>query len=143
MALARTNDLASTLKTISNVLDRVEDFHLEPEEFAYLKLCCLYSPDQSSDDLRIVTEPVVDCVLAAFNRFYQKSHSDKDRLAKLLLLLSPIRSIQADLVEELFFPGMVETVKIDSVIPYVLAMGDGATHEENEESTDAALGKYS
>ena len=42
--LSRANDLATTLKKISIVLDRVDDFHLEPEEFAYLKLCCLFSP---------------------------------------------------------------------------------------------------
>ena len=65
---------------------------------------------------------MVDCVLTAFHRFYQK---DGGGLAKLLLLLSSVKNIPADLLEELFFPGMVGSVKIDSVIPYILTMGEG------------------
>ena len=72
---------------------------------------------------------MADSVLASFERFYQNKQDDPARLAKLLLLLSPITSLQADLLEELFFPGMVDNVKIDSVIPYVLAMGDGLDQE--------------
>ena len=68
---------------------------------------------------------MVDCVLTAFQRFYQKNQKDGGRLAKLLLLLSPVKNIAADLLEELFFPGMVGSVKIDSVIPYILTMGEG------------------
>ena len=68
---------------------------------------------------------MVDCVLAAFQRFYQKNQKDGGRLAKLLLLLSSVKNISADLLEELFFPGMVGSVKIDSVIPYILTMGEG------------------
>ena len=142
ITLAKTNELATTLKSISLVLKRIEEFHLEPEEFAYLKLCCLFSPgeihyerkiglsdiffpDESTEDRRRVTEPVVDCVLAAFERFYQKNQKDVGRLGKLLLLLSQVKNIKADLLEELFFPGMVGSVKIDSVIPYILTMGEG------------------
>ena len=65
---------------------------------------------------------MVDCVMTAFHRFYQK---DGGRLGKLLLLLSSVKNIPADLLEELFFPGMVGSVKIDNVIPYVLTMGEG------------------
>ena len=68
---------------------------------------------------------MVDCVLAAFQRFYQKNQKDGGRLGKLLLLLSSVKNIPADLLEELFFPGMVGSVKIHSVIPYILTMGEG------------------
>ena len=85
----------------------------------------IFFPDESSEDLRRVTEPVADCVLASFEKFYQKKQKDGGRLAKLLLLLSPVKNIPADLLEELFFPGMVGSVKIDSVIPYILTMGEG------------------
>jgi hypothetical protein len=39
-------DLTTTLKSITLVLNRIEEYHLEPEEFAYLKLCCLFSPGE-------------------------------------------------------------------------------------------------
>jgi hypothetical protein len=44
--LARTKDLATTLKSICKVLNRIEEFNLEPVEFAYLKLCCLFNPGE-------------------------------------------------------------------------------------------------
>ena len=85
----------------------------------------IFFPEESTEDLRRVTEPVDECVLAAFEKFYKKKQRDEGRLAKLLLLLSPVKNIAADLLEELFFPGMVGSVKIDSVIPYILTMGEG------------------
>ena len=43
-ALARTKQLAATLTRIREVLNRFDELQLEPEEFAYLKLCCLFGP---------------------------------------------------------------------------------------------------
>ena len=45
--LVRTKDQATTLKSISTVLNRIEELNLEPEEFAYLRLCCLFSPGET------------------------------------------------------------------------------------------------
>ena len=45
--LARTRELAATLNIITKVVNRIEEYHLEPEEFAYLKLCCLFSPGET------------------------------------------------------------------------------------------------
>ena len=47
---------------------------------------------------------------------------DKTRFSKLLLRLSPLRSLQPDVLEELFFAGLIGNVQIDSVIPYILKM---------------------
>ena len=79
---------------------------------------------------------MVDCVLDALQRFYQKNQRDGERLAKLLLLLSSVKNISADLLEELFFPGMVGSVKIDSVIPcsnYGGGVGQGGREGGQEE----------
>jgi hypothetical protein len=75
-----------------------------------------------------VTEPVSDCVLSSFRTYYErnKGHSE-GRFAKLLLRTVPLRSFPSDLLEELFFSGLIGNVKIESVIPYILNMeaGDG------------------
>ena len=44
------------------------------------------------------------------------------RFSDLLLRLSPLRSLQPDVLEELFFPGLIGKVNIDSVVPYILKM---------------------
>ncbi len=45
-----------------------------------------------------------------------------DRFENLLLRLAPLRSLQPDVLEELFFAGLIGNVQIDSVVPYILKM---------------------
>ena len=49
-------------------------------------------------------------------------NADSDRFENLLLLLGPLRSLQPDVLEELFFAGLIGNVQIDSVVPYILKM---------------------
>ena len=44
------------------------------------------------------------------------------RFENLLLRLAPLRSLQPDVLEELFFAGLIGNVQIDSVVPYILKM---------------------
>ena len=48
--------------------------------------------------------------------------SDDSRFSDLLLRLAPLRSLQPDVLEELFFAGLIGNVQIDSVVPYILKM---------------------
>ena len=50
---------------------------------------------------------------------------DRDRFPRLLLRLPPLRALQPQVMEELFFAGLIGNVQIDSVIPYILRMGAG------------------
>jgi hypothetical protein len=50
---------------------------------------------------------------------------DRDRFPRLLLRLPPLRALQPQVMEELFFAGLIGNVQIDSVIPYILRMGTG------------------
>ena len=49
-------------------------------------------------------------------------HVDHCRFSNLLLILAPLRSLQPDVLEELFFAGLIGNVQIDSVVPYILKM---------------------
>ncbi len=51
-----------------------------------------------------------------------KVEEGETRFSRLLLSLSPLRSIQPDVLEELFFAGLIGNVQIDSVVPYILKM---------------------
>ncbi|CAG2057681.1 unnamed protein product [Timema podura] len=50
---------------------------------------------------------------------------DRDRFPRLLLRLPLLRALQAHVMEELFFAGLIGNVQIDSVIPYILRMDEG------------------
>ena len=50
------------------------------------------------------------------------TNAGENRFTNLLLRLSPLRSLQPDVLEELFFAGLIGNVQIDSVVPYILKM---------------------
>ena len=54
--------------------------------------------------------------------YVKQTWNNDDRFPRLLLRLSPIRSLQSDLVEELFFGALIGQVHIDSIIPFILTM---------------------
>jgi len=66
LSLSRTRQLVNSLTTIKEVVNRVTELALEPEEFAYLKLTVLFGPDQPSESLQELAESVNDCVLTSF-----------------------------------------------------------------------------
>merc|ERR1712117_181811 len=52
----------------------------------------------------------------------KKHPGDRNRFPRLLLLLSPLRSLHPETLEDLFFSGLIGNIQIDSVIPYILKM---------------------
>lgn len=44
-------------------------------------------------------------------------------ISRLLLRLPPLRALEPQILEELFFAGLIGQVQIDNVIPYILRMG--------------------
>ena len=68
-------------------------------------------------------EMLRDKVVKELRNYSRTSQEDSDtRFSRLLLILSPLRSIQPDVLEELFFAGLIGNVQIDSVVPYILKM---------------------
>jgi hypothetical protein len=43
-------------------------------------------------------------------------------MGKLLLKLAGAKAFKAESLEEIFFSGMIDNVRIDSVIPFILKM---------------------
>ena len=66
-----------------------------------------------------------------------KEHCNKkseNRFTNLLLRLSPLRSLQPDVLEELFFAGLIGNVQIDSVVPYILKMENSEYQASQKEA---------
>jgi len=118
LPLQRAGQLTKHLSRVRQLAASLEGYSISPQEFAYLRLLALFGPDQSCAALRRVVEPLSDRVLSSFRNHCQ----DKNRFPRLLLCLAPLRSLQPDLLEELFFSGLIGSVQIDSVIPYILNM---------------------
>jgi len=131
LPLQRAGQLTKHLARVRQLAASLEGYSITPQEFAYLRLLALFGPDQSCAALRRVVEPLSDRVLSSFRNHCR----DKNRFPRLLLCLAPLRSLQPDLLEELFFSGLIGSVQIDSVIPYILNMqlAEYGGMEEQEE----------
>ncbi|KAK3103035.1 hypothetical protein FSP39_015933 [Pinctada imbricata] len=109
---------------LQNYIQTIEQLHVDGEELAYMKALVLFSPDNPS----LTNSGQIQRIQDQLHReFYQhlthKSHTDSsDRLAKLLLRLPPLHGLSPNVMEELFFAGLIGNVQIDSIIPYILRM---------------------
>merc|ERR1712141_957241 len=91
-----------------------------------LKIIALFSTDQVG-----ITSPrqvVKICDKAVLELKEYCESKGENRFTNLLLRLSPLRSLQPDVLEELFFAGLIGNVQIDSVVPYILKMESSEYH---------------
>jgi len=134
-SLSRTRQLVNSLTNIKNIVHRVSVLSMDQQEFAYLRLTILFGPDQTSSEQGLL-ESLSDSVLSSFRDYCQRKNDfSEGRFSKILLRTIPLRSFPADLLEELFFSGLIGEVKIDSVIPYILSMGIGENKQQQAQES--------
>ncbi|XP_065937976.1 orphan steroid hormone receptor 2 isoform X2 [Magallana gigas] len=108
---------------LQNYIQSLEALQIDSEEFAYLKALVLFSPDTPSLPNAPQIERVQDRAQRELANHVRQTHpSNPDRLAKLLLRLPALHSLSPSVMEELFFAGLIGSVQIDSIIPYILRM---------------------
>ena len=74
-------------------------------------------------------ERISDQAVAELSSYCKSSKPEEDsRFSKLLIRLSSLRSIQPDVLEEIFFSGLIGNEQIETVIPFALTM-DRAYHK--------------
>lgn len=52
-----------------------------------------------------------------------------NRLAKILLKINALRSLDPMLIEELFFTNLIGSIQIENVIPHILELSDNCSNE--------------
>lgn len=121
--LARDNqpinvkEVTASICKIHEYVQALSKLHIDDKEFAYLRAIALFGADHHS------VERLQDKVVAELGDYTSSIHpGDKNRFPRLLLLLSPLRSLHSDTLEDLFFSGLIGNIQIDSVIPYILKM---------------------
>ncbi|KAF2361071.1 Zinc finger nuclear hormone receptor-type [Trinorchestia longiramus] len=118
--IARLQELVNTLTSMS----------LDEHEYAYLKALVLFSVDHVSPGSLSPSERLAvlrgqrkaSCELRQHVVGSSSQPEAVDRLAQLLLALLTVRKLQPQIMEELFFAGLIGNVQIDSVIPYIMKM---------------------
>jgi len=123
VAVTRVRQVTTTLTKVKEYIHALQKLQLDDTEYALLKSIAIFGSDQlsaSADYLNLVCDKAV-----AQLSDYCKSTSaptDPNRFSKLLLRLSPLRSLQCDVIEEVFFTGLIGNIQIDTIIPHILKM---------------------
>lgn len=134
-SIAQDKMSAVKVKQVTDHIVKLQDFvttvnrmHVDEHEYAYLKAITLFSPDQPGLLFRKQVEKFQEKSFQALKNYIISSFpDDTDRFPRLLLRLPPLRALDPQVLEELFFAGLIGQVQIDSVIPYILRMGNGVT----------------
>ena len=130
-SLGRVRTVTQTVAKVKEYVTALRRLELDSQEFALLKIIAMFSSEPVSVNADYY-ESVCDVALAEL-RDQTLRHSGSDtkhsgsdprhsRYSKLLLRLSPLRSLQQDVLEEIFFGGLIGNVQIDAVIPILLNM---------------------
>ena len=117
VTLPRVRQVTSTVCKLKEYVTALDRLQLGPREFGLLRTIALFSADQLSDSSEHF-DKVTDAAVSEL----REHTKDEARFSRLLLRLSPLRSIQPDILEELFFAGLIGNVQIDTVIPFILNM---------------------
>merc|ERR1719445_922091 len=129
--LTRVRTVTQTVAKIKEYVTALTRLGLDSQEFALLKIIAMFSSEPVSVNADYY-ESVCDAALAEL-REHALRHSGSDtkhsRYSKLLLSLSPLRSLQQDVLEEIFFGGLIGNVQIDTVIPTLLNMNQAELNQ--------------
>lgn len=131
-SIAQDKMSAIKVQQVTDHIVKLQDFvtsmnrlHVNEQEYAYLKAITLFSADQPDILLRKSIEKLQEKSFQGLRTYLGNSApDDHDRFPRLLLCLPPLRAIESGILEELFFAGLIGQVQIDSVIPYILRMGN-------------------
>ncbi|KAJ3587035.1 hypothetical protein NHX12_013425 [Muraenolepis orangiensis] len=108
------------LQEFCNSMIKVET---DDYEYAYLKAIVLFSPDHPGLECSIQIENFQEKALMELQDYVQKTYPDDPyRLTRILTRLPALRLMNSSITEELFFTGLIGSVSIDSIIPYILKM---------------------
>ncbi|XP_017769052.1 PREDICTED: nuclear receptor subfamily 2 group C member 1-like [Nicrophorus vespilloides] len=130
-SIAQDKMPATKVKQVTDHIVKLQDYvnamnrlHVNDHEYAYLKAIALFSSEQPNVNLTKQLERLQEKSFQSLRNYVNvNSPDDVDRFPKLLLRLPPLRALDPQIIEELFFAGLIGQVQIDSVIPYILQMG--------------------
>jgi len=118
--------------TIQDVIVEISRLNCDEFEFAYLKVICMLSADtsKSSEVAGLYDKAVVGL----------KSHLEDNypptqvfiRFSKLMLKLTVLRAFEPEIVEYLLFNNLLQQIKIDNIIPYIVSLGANCIDENGD-----------
>ncbi|XP_041350086.1 orphan steroid hormone receptor 2-like isoform X2 [Gigantopelta aegis] len=115
----------------------MQQLQVTQAEYAYLKLLVLFYSDNPNLVYKKQAEKLQEKAGKEFvQHLNEHSELNSSRISELMLRLPPLKTFSPNTMEELFFSGLIGSVQIDSIIPYILRM---ETAEYNLQMTGQSL----
>ena len=108
---------------INKFIEAIAQLDLSTIEFAHLRILCIFNPYKSySSDLKLKNyHQKVSANLQNYLRSREKSQpTAQDRVVSIYQALSSLPSFDSKIIEKLFFNILVDFIRIDNVIPYII-----------------------
>lgn len=129
LSLQRVKQVTDHICKLQDFVNSFQKLQVDDREYAYLKSIVLFSPENagigqllSSRQIEKFQDKSVRELRIYINETCCSADESSDRFSKLILRLLPLRSLLPTITEELFFSGLIGSVQIDSIIPYILKM---------------------
>ena len=118
----RVRQVTRNICKLKQYLIAINKLEVSRTEFGLLKIIAMFNADPASVNSDFY-ESVSDKALSELREQPgNKERGAEMRYSKLLLKLSPLRSLQEDVFEEIFFGGLIGNVQIETVVPILLNM---------------------
>eukprot|EP00092_Neocalanus_flemingeri_P035078 GFUD01038172.1.p1 GENE.GFUD01038172.1~~GFUD01038172.1.p1 ORF type:complete len:415 (-),score=103.89 GFUD01038172.1:137-1381(-) len=122
VSVTRVHQVTQAVCKIKEYVTAITRLEMDDTEFGLLKVIAIFGSAQLSENSTHF-ERICDQSVSELRSYCKDSKPEDDsRFSKLLLRLSPLRSLQPDVLEEIFFAGLIGNVQIETVIPFILSM---------------------
>ena len=143
VAVTRVRQVTQAVCKIKEYTTALAKLEMDEMEFGLMKVIAMFGSGITLDNCYCIYfnhldqttgnsayfERISDQAVAELSSYCKSSKPEEDsRFSKLLIRLSSLRSIQPDVLEEIFFSGLIGNVQIETVIPFALTM-DRADHK--------------
>lgn len=121
---------------INKFIEAISQLDLNTIEFAHLRILCIFNPYKSctKSDLKLKNyHQKVSVSLQNYLRSREKSQpTGQDRVVSMYQALSALPSLDSKIIEKLFFNILVDFIRIDNVIPYIINLNpESGDHNQN------------
>lgn len=125
--------LLKNIMSINKFIDSISALELGEVEFAHMRVLCIFNPNKiysNSLDLKHQHQKIA-ASLQNYLKLYEKSHdSINERIVSIFQAFSILPSLDGKIIEKLFFNILVDFIKIDNVLPYIINLGAQSTTGE-------------
>ncbi|CAF1452336.1 unnamed protein product, partial [Adineta ricciae] len=116
------------IRRIQSLLYEFDRLQVTATEYAYLKLISIFNPNNSVECMRVYDQIDAYRILSYkelqdyLNDRLVSTSFDECRIGRILLKLASLPEFDTNIIEEIFFVGLIGSVQIHKIIPCILKM---------------------